>query len=203
MITNKALIIVDLQNDFCEGGALPITGGRKVATRIGEFLNSDYTVANYERIIATKDHHVEPGPHFDTWPEHCVPHTWGWEFAPEGFPFGHPFDYLQMVFYKGHYGDGYSGLQGVGDPRIEAMWQPGNNQTMRQFLRREGINEIDICGLAFDYCVRATAIDAVRAGFKVHVLEDLTAAVEASSTAIKSLKDELHDLGVTVGEVDR
>jgi nicotinamidase/pyrazinamidase len=194
----RALIIVDVQNDFCEGGALAVTGGLAVAAKIGQHLFDSRK--NYMHVVATKDFHIEPGPHFakedeepdykTSWPIHCVPDTWGVEFSPGLFPFGHAFDYLDVVIYKGQYGDGYSGFQGV----TTLQPQPFINQTLRQYLLENSIIELDIVGLALDFCVRATALDAKALGYKVRVLEDMTAAVGDHHKTV----GELRRAGVTV-----
>lgn len=189
----KALLIVDVQNDFVEGGALPVTGGLEVARKIGELLNGPIEDEDWDCVLATKDHHIAPGPHFAkfsekpdykvSWPKHCVPNSWGWEFVPDAFPHAHPFDYLAGVFYKGMFGDGYSGATGVLDPSDpKALLQPGNAVTMLKKFDQLDISEVDIVGLALDHCVRATALDlAANPNIaKVRVLRDYTAAVDKS-----------------------
>jgi len=161
----KALLVVDVQNDFCEGGSLPVAGGVAVAARIGKLL-SDH---RYDFVVATRDHHIDPGGHFadepdyvDSWPRHCVVGTSGADFHPALKP--RPFD---AVFHKGECAAAYSGFEGVNP----------DDEPLAAWLRARGVDAVDICGLAADYCVRATALDAVREGFPTTVLLDLTAAV--------------------------
>jgi nicotinamidase/pyrazinamidase len=178
----RALIVVDVQNDFCEGGSLPVAGGAEVAYQIGQKLREwsetppderagfgDYTV-----VVASQDHHIDPGDHFsdepdflDSWPPHCVVGTPGAAFHPNLDP--QPFD---AVFAKGEHEAAYSGFEGKHPKR------PGSEELrMAEWLRRHDIDEVDICGLTADYCVRETALDAVSEGFRTTVLLHLTAAV--------------------------
>ncbi len=178
----RALIIVDVQNDFCEGGSLAVAGGAEVAYQIGQKLkewsetppDERAGLGDYAVIVATQDHHIDPGDHFsdrpdfiDSWPPHCVVGTAGAAFHPNLDP--QPFD---AVFAKGEREAAYSGFEGVRPGR------PGSEELrMAEWLRKHEIDEVDICGLTADYCVRETALDAASEGFQVKVLLDLTAAV--------------------------
>lgn len=164
----KALLVVDVQNDFCEGGSLAVVGGGAVAEAIGGLLDSAGR-GGYPVVVATRDHHIDPGTHFaadpdfvDTWPRHCVVGTDGAEFHPGLQP--RPFD---AVFHKGEYDAAYSGFEGTTE----------HGETLVEWLHKRGVGEVDVCGLATDYCVRATALDAAAAGFATTVLLELTAAV--------------------------
>jgi len=164
----RALVVVDVQNDFCEGGSLAVVGGADVAARIGELL-AGRDDAGYAAVVATQDHHIDPGAHFsaepdfvDSWPPHCVVGTDGVAFHPALQPM--PFD---AVFRKGEYAAAYSGFEGRDD----------EGTSLAGWLREGGVDEVDVCGIATDYCVRATALDAVAGGLRVRVLLDLTAAV--------------------------
>jgi len=173
-----ALLVVDVQNDFCEGGSLPVAGGAEVALSIGELLHrwtqADPDERAYDYVVATRDHHIDPGDHFsdhpdfvDSWPAHCVAGTDGAAFHPNLDP--QPFD---AVFDKGSYAAAYSGFEGADrDGRSLADW-----------LAEHHVTDVDIVGLATDHCVRATALDARRAGLQTRVLLDLTAGVAASTT---------------------
>jgi nicotinamidase/pyrazinamidase len=168
MTMTVALLVVDVQNDFCEGGSLAVTGGASVAARIGDLLGRDER-GGYPVVVATRDHHIDPGDHFshepdfvDSWPPHCVVGTEGAEFHPALVP--RPFD---AVFHKGEHEAAYSGFEG----------STLDDEPLADWLRERGIDEVEVCGLAADYCVRATALDAAAAGFRTHVLLDLTAAV--------------------------
>ena len=167
----RALIVVDVQNDFCEGGSLAVSGGGQVARDINDHLAR---TPGYAHVVATKDYHEDPDGHFsddpdfrDTWPPHCVVGTVGADFHPDldTTPF-------EAVFHKGQFDAAYSGFEGHDDGTELADW-----------LRARGVDEVDIAGIATDYCVSATALDAVREGFAVRVLVDLTAGVAADSTA--------------------
>ncbi|MGI8677037.1 MAG: nicotinamidase [Nocardioidaceae bacterium] len=185
----KALLVVDVQNDFCEGGSLPVTGGAAVAARIGKLL-SDHS---YPLVIATRDHHIDPGAHFaeepdyvDSWPRHCVVGTSGAEIHPALEP--RPFD---SVFHKGEHAAAYSGFDGVSP----------DGEPLAAWLRARRVDAVDICGLAADYCVRATALDAVREGFATTVLLDLTAAV--APDRLDATLAELAAAGVHLSPDDR
>ncbi|MBE9376066.1 nicotinamidase [Saccharopolyspora sp. HNM0983] len=178
----KALIIVDVQNDFCEGGALAVTGGAGVAAAISRYLPG----FDHEHVVATRDYHVDPGGHFSdepdfvrTWPRHCVAGTPGSSFHPE-LDLGA----VEAVFSKGQYDDGYSGFTGI-DFR---------DTTLPDWLGDRGVDRVEIVGIATDHCVRATALDAARAGLETAVLLELTAGV--SSETVNAALAELRDAGV-------
>lgn len=188
----RALIVVDVQNDFCEGGSLPVAGGAQIAHDIAELLRARSQAlpgaSRYDRVVATKDHHVDPGHHFgnppdfvDTWPAHCVVGTDGEAFHPNLDP--EPFD---QIFRKGEHQAAYSGFEGTTPDGI----------ALGAWLREKGITEVDVCGLATDYCVRATALDAQREGFGTRVLTALSAGV-APETTERALA-EMTAAGVTV-----
>ncbi|WP_219461812.1 nicotinamidase [Nonomuraea rhizosphaerae] len=165
-----ALIIVDVQNDFCEGGSLPVAGGSEVAAGITRYV-ADH---GYDHVVATRDYHVSPGDHFaespdyvSTWPAHCVAGTPGADFHPAFDVSG-----VEEVFSKGAYAAAYSGFEGAS----------GDGVTLGDWLKRRGVSEVDIVGIATDHCVRATALDAVEHGLSVRVLLDLTAGVARQTT---------------------
>ncbi|MDN5570785.1 MAG: isochorismatase family protein [Propionibacteriaceae bacterium] len=168
----RALIVVDVQNDFCEGGSLAVEGGIAVASAIAAYA----AASDHDVVVATRDHHIDPGSHFsedpdfvDSWPVHCVAGTPGAELRAELS--GTRFD---AVFDKGEFAAAYSGFEGRDHARGVGL---------ADFLRDEGVTSVDVCGIATDYCVRATALDAAGAGFATTVLADLTAAVAPSNTA--------------------
>lgn len=188
----KALIVVDVQNDFCEGGSLAVTGGAEVAFRIGEMLHrwqqADEEDRDYDLIVATRDHHVDPGEHFSddpdfvkSWPPHCVFGTDGAAFHPNLDP--QPF---AAIFLKGEHQAAYSGFEG----------KTNNGLNLAEWLRSRQIDDVDVCGLATDHCVRATALDARREGFATRVLTHYVAGV-APETA-RSALDEMRGAGVTI-----
>jgi nicotinamidase/pyrazinamidase len=170
----RALLIVDVQNDFCEGGSLAVAGGASVARAISDFLAGP-DAGRYDVVVATQDHHVDPGAHFssdpdfvETWPPHCVAGTVGAEFHPDLDT-----SRVSALFRKGERAAAYSGFEG----RTE------EGQTLGKWLSDLAVSEVDVSGLATDYCVRATAIDAVAAGFATNVLLGLTAGVNKTTTA--------------------
>lgn len=181
----RALVIVDVQNDFCEGGSLGVAGGAEVAAAIADYLAS---TPGYRHVVATQDFHVDPGDHFSdrpdyssTWPPHCVAGSHGAEFHPALDD-----SRIEAIFRKGAYSAGYSGFEGVDDA----------GTPLADWLRGRGVDEVDVVGLATDHCVRETAQDAARAGFATRVLLNLTAGVEEQSTA--EAIDALHTAGVAV-----
>jgi nicotinamidase/pyrazinamidase len=188
----RALIVVDVQNDFCEGGSLAVDGGAEVAFKIGALLHhwtqKDPKAPDYAVTVATRDHHVDPGDHFsdhpdfvDSWPPHCVVGTDGAAFHPNLDP--QPFD---AIFLKGEHAAAYSGFEG----------RTTNGTGLADWLRRHEVTDVDVCGIATDYCVRATALDAAASGFQVRLLGDLCAGVAADSSA--TALEEMRDAGVSV-----
>jgi len=174
----RALIIVDVQNDFCEGGSLAVAGGGAVARAISDHLAAGSP--GYAHVVATKDYHVDPGSHFSdhpdyaaSWPPHCVAGTPGAEFYPDL-----DVSAVEAVFRKGAHAAAYSGFEGLDD----------NGTPLADWLRGHGVDEVDVVGIATDYCVHATAADAARAGLRTRVLLDLTAGVAPESTA-KAIED--------------
>jgi nicotinamidase/pyrazinamidase len=165
----RALVIVDVQLDFCEGGSLAVAGGASVAARINALTGG------YDHVVATRDYHVDPGGHFsadpdyvDTWPVHCRVGTAGAAFHPalDVAP-------IEAVFAKGAHEAAYSGFEGR---------EPGG-AGLTQWLRAREVTQVDVVGIATDHCVRATALDAVRAGFATWVLTEFTAGVAPETTA--------------------
>lgn len=181
----RALIVVDVQNDFCEGGSLAVAGGACVAAAITRLLRTERD--RYAVVVATQDWHIDPGTHFatepdrvDTWPVHCVADTPG--AAP------HPdldTSAVEAWFTKGEHSAAYSGFQGAtADPS-------GHRVALAEWLRARGVDEVDVVGIATDHCVRATALDALAEGFATRVLLDLTAGVspQTTATALEALRD--------------
>jgi nicotinamidase/pyrazinamidase len=181
----RALVIVDVQNDFCEGGSLPVPGGAKVAQAISEYLASPEG-REYSYIVATQDHHIDPGSHFSdhpdfagSWPPHCIAGTPGAQFHPalDTTP-------VEAVFRKGAHLAAYSGFEGADADGVPlAAW-----------LRDRSVTSVDITGIATDHCVRATATDAATAGFRTRVLLSLTAGVAPDT--VSSALEEMRTAGV-------
>jgi nicotinamidase/pyrazinamidase len=186
----RALIVVDVQNDFCEGGSLPVSGGAQVAADIARLLHhrsADPDATIYDHVVATKDHHVDPGGHWarepdyvESWPVHCRAGTEGEAFHPNLDP--QPFD---AIFLKGEHQAAYSGFEGAHDGQPLAEW-----------LRAHEVTVVDVCGIATDHCVRATALDAAREGFQTSVLLELCAGVTPETTDVALAA--MREAGVTL-----
>lgn len=174
---SRALIIVDVQLDFCEGGSLAVEGGTQVASGVTDLLA--HRREEYAAVVATADWHIDPGDHWsdepdfvDSWPVHCEAGTAGAEFRPE---LAGALDHVQAVFRKGEYEAAYSGFEGSTEVEGRAVG-------LTDWLRERAVTAVDVVGIATDHCVRATALDATAAGFDTTVLTDLTAGVAPDST---------------------
>lgn len=175
----RALIIVDVQRDFCEGGSLAVAGGNAVAKAIAQKVTRDRHL--YDYIVGTLDAHLPDdtnGGHFavepdyqDTWPAHCVQGTEGALLHPE---IRAVLDDIDEFFLKGQGEPAYSGFQGKA-VNISAARQ--EKTFLQSWLQNRHVEIVHIVGIATDYCVKATALDALRRGFRVEVLYTLTAAV--------------------------
>lgn len=181
----RALILVDVQNDFCEGGSMGVAGGAGVARRISEYVTEHR--GDYAAIVATADWHEDPGAHFseapdfvDSWPAHCRIGTDGALFHPAAEP---ALEHVEAIFRKGVHEAAYSGFEGsttVADERV----------ALADWLRERAIESVDVVGIATDHCVRATALDALEEGFETRVLLELTAGVAPATTqrALQALR---------------
>ncbi len=202
----KALIIVDVQNDFCPGGSLATERGAEIATAISEYVEDHHT--DYDAIVATQDWHKDPGSHFsdepdfeNSWPVHCVADSAGAETHPNLET-----DYIDAFFRKGEYEAAYSGFEGLLAPEDTVMTgerepgaraeEEGPKTALDDWLRENEITDVDVIGIATDFCVKATAIDAVDAGYETRVLAELTAPV--SGGGYMAALEEMEDAGVTI-----
>ncbi|MEY3880081.1 MAG: hypothetical protein RIQ94_876 [Pseudomonadota bacterium] len=190
---NTALIIIDVQNDFCEGGSLAVTGGSKVASDISKYLKEKRV--KYDIVIATRDWHIDPKDHFSdspnfstTWPYHCVADSRGAEFHQNLNDVCSFDENIDVIVSKGQFAASYSGFEGA----------TAKGELLISILRNKGILNVDIIGLATDYCNRATAIDAIKEGFKVNLLLPLCAGVAQESTLVTL--EELASLGVLISK---
>lgn len=202
----RALIIVDVQNDFCEGGSLAVAGGSQVAAAVSRHLAGGTPpgeaaaaapgeAAGYSHVVASRDYHRDPGGHFSahpdfatSWPAHCVIGTPGAEFHPDLDT-----SHIEAVFSKGEHEAAYSAFEGASDSGIP----------LGGWLRERGVTSVDVVGIATDYCVRATAVDAVRQGFATRILLSLTAGVDPATTrdALDGMRAAGVELaGTTLGE---
>ena len=180
---SRALLVVDVQEDFCEGGSLAVAGGTAVAEGVAALL----ATGEYALAVASQDWHVDPAGHFATepdyaltWPAHCVVGTAGPALRPpltEGA--------FAAVFRKGEHTAAYSAFEGAADGRPLAAW-----------LHERGVTALDVCGIATDHCVRATVLDARAAGFAVRLLRGLCASV-APATEEAALA-EMADAGAVL-----
>jgi nicotinamidase/pyrazinamidase len=183
----RALLIVDVQNDFCPGGSLAVSGGGAVARAITTYLAGPAAAA-YSCVAATQDHHIDPGAHFSaepdfvtSWPAHCAAGTAGAQFHADLDT-----SRLDEIFRKGEYAAAYSGFEGTGS----------DGSTLGGWLAARQVTAVDIAGLATDYCVRATAADALAAGLQTRVLLSLTAGVSVTTT--RYAIEDLSAAGVTL-----
>ena len=202
---SRALIIVDVQNDFCPGGSLATQRGAEVASAISEFIQTRGPL--YGAIVTTQDWHVDPGEHFSEtpdyrtcWPVHCVAGTPGAALHEDLET-----EHVDAGFRKGAYTAAYSGFEGLQIPEdavATGEYEPGQQTvdtleiTLDDWLQERGIEQVDIVGIATEHCVRATAVDAVDAGYATRVLLDLTSAV--SEEAVEEVLDQLQEADVEV-----
>lgn len=182
MAGKKALIVVDVQNDFCPGGSLAVSQGDEVVAPLNKLMKE--FLDRGEPVYKTRDWHPEKTKHFaaygGTWPVHCVQNTHGAEFHPDLLD-----DPRITVISKGfdERADGYSGFDGT---------------QLAQLLRDEGVEEVWIGGLATDYCVKQTVLDGVRDGFKVKALADAMRAVNVDPNDGKKAVEEMKEAGAEI-----
>ena len=186
----RALLVIDVQNDFCEGGALACEGGAAVAKKISEYLDRE----KYDKVFASRDwhnaegtnsgHFAEPGqqPDFVTsWPVHCVANTAGANYHSNLNT-----EKIDIHIYKGQGQNGYSIFEGVDERGIG----------FAKLIAEHNVEEVDVVGIATDHCVLASALDANQAGLKVRVISSLTAGVSPAST--EAAIDKMIDAGISV-----
>ena len=187
---SKALLVVDVQNDFCEGGSLAVSGGAAVAKKISDYLKS----ADYELVVASRDWHdsdnnnsghfadANTDPDYKTsWPIHCVANSEGANYHPNL-----ELDLIQAHVLKGQGAHGSSAFEGITE----------EGGTLAELLQLKGISQLDVVGIATDHCVLASALDAKKLGLNVRVISSLTAGVSPESTELAI--DSLIDSGVEV-----
>jgi len=178
----RALIVVDVQNDFCPGGSLEVTRGDEVVTPLNKLINQ--FLNRGEPVYKTRDWHPAKTKHFQAyggiWPVHCVQNTYGSEFHRDLSD-----DPRATIVSKGmnESADGYSGFDGT---------------NLAQLLKEEGVNEVWVGGLATDYCVKHTVLDALREGFEVKALADAMRAVNVNPDDGAKAIDEMRDAGAEI-----
>lgn len=188
---SRGLIVVDVQNDFCEGGSIPVAGGAQIATAIADLVEQS-AGGDYQYVVATRDHHIDPGSHFsqnpdfkDSFPVHCVAGGEGSEFHPNFAPTAAG-GKVHAVFFKGAHSASKSGFEGA----------DAEGTSLADWLRARGVQDVDVVGIATDHCVRATALDAVAAGFGTRVRLDYSVGVAADTIA--SALDDFRQAGIEV-----
>lgn len=193
-MTGRALIVVDVQKDFCEGGKVPVKGGAEQARAIEEMIRQR-AGQEYRGVVATRDHHIDPGDHFsddpdfeDSFPVHCLAGSEGSEFHPD-FERAVTSGAVDAVFFKGAHSASKSGFEGATDDGVG----------LAEWLRARDVDAVDVVGIAADHCVKATALDGVRAGFGVRVLLDYTVGVTPETTE-RAMK-EMREAGVELAGV--
>jgi nicotinamidase/pyrazinamidase len=187
-LSQDALIVVDLQNDFCPGGALAVTDGDKVVKPINKLL--DISEGTDFLPVFSRDWHPSQTKHFaengGVWPKHCVQNTKGAEFHPD-LKFVPGFEVVSKGM--GLNEDAYSAFDGITSEGL----------TLEEFLKNYGVKRVYVGGLALDYCVSATAIDAARRGFETTVLMDATRAVNLQPDDGSRAIQRMRDAGVLIG----
>lgn len=186
----RALIVVDVQPTFCEGGALGVAGGNAVAEAIAEYAAEHR--GEYDLVVTSQDWHIDPGEHFsetpdfvDTWPPHGIAGTAEAELHPALTDLG-----ADVAVKKGRYEAAYSGFEGHDD----------DGRTLATILREAGVRSIDVVGIAESHCVLRTALDGVTEGLGVRVLTDLTVPVTPEQGA--SARKQMASAGVVLVSSD-
>ena len=187
MQRRRALLVVDVQPTFCEGGALPVEGGNDVAARVAGLLDGEH---GYDMVVTTQDWHIDPGDHFsdepdfvDTWPPHGVAGTAEADLHPALDAVAGRIDARVR---KGMHAAAYSGFEGTDD----------DGRALNEVLAAAAITDVDVVGIAFDHCVRATAIDAAATGYATTVIEGLSASVAPETEA--AARSQLANAGIEV-----
>ncbi len=173
---NRALLIVDVQNDFCPGGALPAPQGDKVVPVINKIIK------NFSIVIASRDWHPKVTVHFNKWPEHCVQNTKGADFPGELDT-----DKFDEIFVKGtrNIDDGYSAFEAT-------------NLNLTEYLKSKKVDELFIAGLTAEYCVLSTVFDSIKNGFKTFVVKDAVEGIRQNEGDFEDAFEEMEKAGATI-----
>jgi nicotinamidase/pyrazinamidase len=174
----RALLIVDVQNDFCPGGALAVKDGDKVVPVINSIMN------RFDLVISSQDWHPADSVHFEKWPPHCVAGTAGADFHP-----GLDRERIDLRLLKGteNRDDGYSAFEAT-------------NASLTAFLEEKSIQTLYVCGLTTDYCVKASVLDALDEGFHTYLITDAVAAVNMQPGDEKKALQEMYAGGCIMVE---
>lgn len=174
----KALLIVDVQNDFCPGGSLGVSDGDKIIPTINNLIEK------FDIIISSQDWHPVETVHFEKWPPHCVADTFGAAFHPALHS-----DKIDLKLKKGtkNSDDGYSAFEAT-------------NTNLAQYLHEQKVTFLYICGLTTDYCVKQTSLDALSQGFHSYVITDAIAAVNVKPGDGRKALQEMYTAGCTLVE---
>ena len=177
----KALLIVDVQNDFCPGGALPAPDGDRVVPVINRIMDK------FNFVVASRDWHPEGTVHFDKWPEHCIKNTPGADFHP-----GLETDKISLQVFKGtgDVDDGYSAFEAT-------------SHDLDRVLREYGVEEVYVSGLTTEYCVKSTAADSQKKGYKTYLVTDAVEGVKQNPDDVKKALDEMAGIGIQMIRSDQ
>lgn len=169
----KVLLIVDVQNDFCPGGALGVKDGDKVVPVINSIVD------NFDFVISSQDWHPEDSVHFEKWPPHCIANSNGADFHPNLKS-----EKIDLKLHKGtaNKDDGYSAFEAT-------------NVSLPDYLRKNKITNLYVCGLTTDYCVKASALDSLNEGFHTYVIIDAIKPVNINQGDDKKALDEMYQAG--------
>lgn len=172
----NALLIVDVQNDFCPGGSLAVSDGDKIVPIINQIEDK------FDFVISSQDWHPAATVHFEKWPPHCIAGTFGADFHPNLIT-----DKIDLKLLKGtgNKDDGYSAFEAT-------------NVSLIDYLRKNQIQDLYVCGLATDYCVKATVLDAIENGFHTYVITDAVAAVNVEKGDDRKALNEMYLKGCTL-----
>lgn len=172
----RILLVVDAQKDFCPGGALGVMDGNKIMPRINKLIQG------FDHVIASRDWHPEDTIHFEKWPPHCIRETEGAEFHDEL-----SVRKFKKIFNKGtgNKDDGYSAFEAT-------------NENLHEYLQENNVNELYLAGLTTEYCIKQTALDAIRLGYKTFVFKDAIAPVDMNPGDAEAALEEIQDKGVVL-----
>lgn len=172
----KALLIVDVQNDFVKGGTLAVENAEEVVPVINKLIDK------FDLVLATQDWHPDESVHFDKWPAHCVAGTYGAELHPDLHK-----EKIDQSFLKGtgNKDDGYSAFEAI-------------NVDLASYLRDKEVSKLYACGIALEFCVKSSALDALKEGFKVFLIRDAIATFSREEEEIAREYGELEKAGAAV-----